>query len=58
MQQLFLTLKAKKIMFSFERISGTVTKITNIELTKEGQTYLANGRIVSKNLYNELLKIN
>ncbi|QQV91444.1 hypothetical protein M1M25_gp014 [Tenacibaculum phage Gundel_1] len=58
MNQLFLTLRAKKIMFSFERIEGKVTKITNIELTKDGRTHLANGRIVSKNLYNELLKIN
>ncbi len=58
MNNLFLTLRAKRVMFSFERIDGTVTKITNIELTKDENIYLANGRRVCKNLYNELQKLN
>lgn len=58
MNQLFLTLRAKKIMFSFERENGTVTSIKNITLTKDNNTYLANGRRVTKSLYNQLLKLN
>ena len=59
MNNLFLTLKAKKIPFSFEHDgSGTVTKITNIKLSTKNNMLFANGRRVSQNLYNELLKQN
>lgn len=57
MNNLFLTLKAKKISFSYEHDgNGTVTKIKDITLQERGKMHFANGKRICKALFNELLK--
>lgn len=58
MNNIFLTLKAKRIPFEFQSDSkGNVTHISHIILTRRNKMHFANGRRISGILYNELLKL-